>query len=745
MLICLAHHSLEFLKSNDNGHANFYSAHEARQFFEKLKGKIATLISSGIGTAYPDKLRHYGMEFQSNSEYLKTFLHSSEHQLLYISTECTRLSAIKLLFQLEMQLNALKEHDTYIFMCLRTLLYPKTQEYVLNAFRSDSNKYFVIDCQSNDKHCVEEVTKLYERITDILSENNQNKKLILIASNEDADKNNCKEILSERNSLVDYKDKFCYDELSVSSKEKVLAKPIHFQGEEMTVDQIVHKKIANAIFDQEILSKLIEGKIFSVEDSKAFYSNSHLSYVKDIYIDRQFEDSTNTISSEEELSFALNDSPKKVIILANDPGAGKSTTLTGIARKMKVSGQNRHRIWIERINLNDYADKDHPFGLHTINFKENDKDKAIRFLSNWINLQASNDALNIKLQSNLLEASLQNSGNMNLVIMFDGFDEICPDYESNVTVLIKALLATELTQIWVTSRVHKKDHLENQLNASAYTLQPLTDLEQKLFLDKYWKWQFKHQHDGQMLKYNNIIDNLKELKLSEEPYTESLIENLVDILNEYPLEEVHREHELISAIDAIDFNAYSEELLNRMHESFADVNKEFTSVVLHLEMLAVIVFNMNFKMPQEFGMLYSFDEFVKHKLDQIFPQKTKEKMGNQAEKGQSRSYIKDVKRVHTELAVKLILPDEYEMESLPDLKEIKRFIEDKDSDEEDSEELEEKLARIGLLSLKGNQVQFLHRTFAEYFLSKYYLLKRLDEESIQIILFKKILLENDYQ
>lgn len=349
---------------------------------------------------------HYGMKFQPNSEYLKTFLHSNEHQILYISTECTRLSAIKLLFQLKMQLSELKEHVTYIFMRLSTLLYPKTQEYVLNAFRSDSNKLFVIDCQSNDKHSAEEVIELFERITDILAKTNQNKKLNLIASNKDADNKNYKEILSKRNSLVDYEDKVCYDELSECSKEKVLAKPIHFQGKEMTVDQIVHKKITNAIFDQEILLKLIEGKIFSVGDSKAFYSDSHLNYVKDIYIDRHFKDGTNTVSSEKELSCALNDFPKKVIILVNDPGAGKSTTLTSIARKMKVYGQNRHRIWIERINLNDYADKDHPFGLHTINFEENDKDGAIRFLSNWINRQASNDALNIKLQSNLLEASV---------------------------------------------------------------------------------------------------------------------------------------------------------------------------------------------------------------------------------------------------------------------------------------------------------------------------------------------------
>jgi hypothetical protein len=47
--------------------------------------------------------------------------------------------------------------------------------------------------------------------------------------------------------------------------------------------------------------------------------------------------------------------------------------------------------------------------------------------------------------------------------MLDGFDEISPSYKQNVIDLLQQLRQTAVEQLWVTTRPHLRENLEDKL------------------------------------------------------------------------------------------------------------------------------------------------------------------------------------------------------------------------------------------------------------------------------------------
>jgi len=58
-----------------------------------------------------------------------------------------------------------------------------------------------------------------------------------------------------------------------------------------------------------------------------------------------------------------------------------------------------------------------------------------------------------------------------MVIMLDGFDEIIPNYKETVIDLLQAVRQTAVEQLWVTTRPHLREELEDRLQQLCYTLQ----------------------------------------------------------------------------------------------------------------------------------------------------------------------------------------------------------------------------------------------------------------------------------
>jgi len=148
---------------------------------------------------------------------------------------------------------------------------------------------------------------------------------------------------------------------------------------------------------------------------------------------------------------------QRVMLISNTAGMGKSTVLTHLSTQIK---QNFPTKWVLRIDLND-----HTQALKSLKQKQIDKQKPTDFVSGKL--------LKLKpgLETELFKQCCEQKQKVRIVIMLDGFDEISPFYKQIVIDLLQALRQTAVEQLWVTTRPHLREELENKLQQLSYTLE----------------------------------------------------------------------------------------------------------------------------------------------------------------------------------------------------------------------------------------------------------------------------------
>jgi hypothetical protein len=103
--------------------------------------------------------------------------------------------------------------------------------------------------------------------------------------------------------------------------------------------------------------------------------------------------------------------------------------------------------------------------------------------------------------------------------MLDGFDEIRPDYKETVIRLLQALRQEAVEQLWVTTRPHLREELEDKIQQLSYTLEPFSGENQVQFLAKFWSlkdW------------FTQMTSEEKEKKVGLEIYAKHLIKRLAN-------------------------------------------------------------------------------------------------------------------------------------------------------------------------------------------------------------------------
>jgi hypothetical protein len=153
--------------------------------------------------------------------------------------------------------------------------------------------------------------------------------------------------------------------------------------------------------------------------------------------------------------------------------------------------------------------------------------------------------------------------------------------------MLQVLKQTSLEQLWVTTRRHLKEELENNLQQISYTLQPFSEVEQVEFLKKFW------------LQISNLEDT-----------------------NQHRLQ------------------IYAKSLIKKMAESISDKDREFTGIPLQTLMLAeafkeeFISFYSSEKsepeLPQKLDLLRLYVRFIERKYDIYYEEKCKIPAGNVA-------------------------------------------------------------------------------------------------------------------
>ncbi|TSJ80779.1 MAG: hypothetical protein NMK33_05020 [Candidatus Cardinium sp.] len=189
------------------------------------------------------------------------------------------------------------------------------------------------------------------------------------------------------------------------------------------------------------------------------------------------------ISLEEQDSLLQSIKDQQVLIIADDPGMGKSTTLTKLYQS-KYGLQNKSKLaeshWVININLRDHLQAIKT-GIHSDCM---DITNIAQFLSHIDSNLAD------RFSQNLLGFALcKKEGFLKpLLITFDGFDEI-PDKEDRDKVigLLKLLKNNTNTKIWITTRLHHRAMLKDTLSTFAITFHPIDDPTKRIFISKYLK------------------------------------------------------------------------------------------------------------------------------------------------------------------------------------------------------------------------------------------------------------------
>nr|CAD7592294.1 unnamed protein product [Timema genevievae] len=287
------------------------------------------------------------------------------------------------------------------------------------------------------------------------------------------------------------------------------------------------------------------------------------------------------------------------------------------------------------------------------------QDSALGFLELVANVNTQNNADLVKM---LLKYSYLYTGK--LVILLDGFDEVCPNYTNKVSKLLELFMASRIRRLWITSRPVMQTKLEEKLCSLPFTLKPFTEEDQINTLKMFWK--------------RCITDGER---------TDTFINNLLHLTSQY---------------------------LN-------DKDRHFTGIPLQTLLLAEVFENdlrvyqesKQFNFHEECDLFLLYDRFVEKKWDVYLSEKKKEDTSNIGVQRDNED-LKNIFMSNHMIAalLRILSPKDLSVLKYKDLQ-VKgsRFI----------GRVEQGYDHTGIiLGITDGVPRFVHHTFAEYFTAKWF-------------------------
>jgi len=646
---------LDWLKEK---HGRYQSKKTVGKFFCDLREKVCQLILIGPTSEHVKTLKEYGIQFNDNvlPAALKKFLEDETSVFNYITDpKQSFLGSIKVNQVME-GISAYKAQGSFIFIGLKNLLLLK--EEALRVFREQQCNLLIVECKEELGGQIETLSR---ELSEIIKER-RGKKVILIAPHNHPLVSQFK-TGEHKPRYQEMVDEFKFGDLTSDSQKKLLEKTVKFQGIETALNELMSTD--SAITKKLPLASLVKGKKLKIGQpvpepdgyDEEFYIGRTLNY--------QNDENPTSYSTENLDKLILQAQRQKVMLISDRAGMGKTTTLTHLSKQIK---QHFPSHWVVRINLNDHTD-----ALQT---QKRQKIEAVEFLSQRLL------KFNSYFEKELFEQRLEEG---KVVVMLDSFDEISPSYERTVIDLLQALKKTSVQQLWVTTRPHLRETLEENLQQQhCYTLEPFSKGNQVEFLTKIWCQKLNLQGTSQ-----------KQL----EEYATAIIEKLQQSIN--------------------------------------DTGKEFTGVPLQTRMLAEAFDQSDVSehnLPDKFDLLDLYKRFTERKYDIYWEDKMKTAKSNVAAEEQRERDFSTVREEHQCLAFQMLFPKEV----------IGIF-----KDNRQSAFKPKQLARYGIVHYIDNKPHFIHRTFAEYYVADFLIDKLSKEttpgKELLDFLLKDILLQENCQ
>ena len=730
------------------------------QLGENTKGvltqqQIGNNVYQFVTKRYVEILRQNPLEISKPDDLnLRDFLNSEEHKVLQLrmvdGDAWTGLIKVYKMLEKAPTMKDLLNEGHYTILTLEHLVHVN-QLVNLNTLLQSSTAPHLLMMSSETSHLLNVETKqILKSLFNTLCQK-QSVKIILITQSE----NNtvtllqglAKEIFC--NGFVTRDELLTWNELTTSSQEKLLEKSVKFQGARISLAELMSAEspVANSL-PLDVLLEEKELKIaYPVPIANAYnevyYIGRTLRHLKtirqDIFNDKDVRDShVYLASTEQEFKQLCQQNPKsnvhwleedksgkflwqqsqgsseklreyihtdsshtytaddldklleqavhqRVMLISDTAGMGKSTLLTHLSKQIK---QNFPAKWVVRIDLNDHTD-----ALKTLIQRQIDKKKAADFVSTkLLKLKPS-------LEIELFKQCCEQKQKLRIVIMMDGFDEISPSYKKIVTDLLQALRQTAVEQLWVTTRPHLRNELEDKLQQLSYTLEPFSEEDQFEFLTKFW----------------SLKDWFAEVDNEERQEVKNKLETCAT------------------------------QLIKNVAKSISDKDIKFTGIPLQCRMLAeafdeeiktfCLASESMAKLPLKLDLLDLYEKFLNRKYDIYLEEKLKISNTNTGAMEARNIIVQNIRENHQIVALNLFFAEE--QVNMLRINSRGTFS-------------PEELSRIGIAQVNcEGKLHFIHSTLAEYYVAEC-LVNNLTERNntslqVQTFLLKDIIREEEYK
>ncbi len=198
--------------------------------------------------------------------------------------------------------------------------------------------------------------------------------------------------------------------------------------------------------------------------------------------------SSNSVIAEKNLIDNKERRKGQVFIISGIAGTGKSTTLSNYYEKIKRDNPD---MLVIRIDLVDYNKE-----LAEFNFSLDNESSANTFFANIF-------AKDSPLTRSLLSHRFQTDGR--IVVMLDGLDEIDDKLHAKVFQLIKAVTLTKMDALYITTRSHLKEKLQDEFFQFSYHFKKFSKEDQVDCLSKYWGSNLKMSLDGPIQLFSKSL------------------------------------------------------------------------------------------------------------------------------------------------------------------------------------------------------------------------------------------------
>lgn len=379
----------------------------------------------------------------------------------------------------------------------------------------------------------------------------------------------------------------------------------------------------------------------------------------------------------------------KIIVLSEVAGMGKTTTLTNVSNKIKG---NHSDLWVLKINLNQHTyllQEELAYRCsNKARFTSQNKHAVINFIVD--NILKTYCKTHIEAELLRLCFRLENK----IVLLFDSFDEISPDYEDIIVDLITGLVDVPgIRQIWITTRLTSVALLERKFGVLPFNLQSFNVDEQVRYVRKSWENKSK-------------VDEKNKIKTA----AASLVEH---------------------------FNA-----------AINDSTKKFTGIPLITCMLADVYFDKFLKYCKSGVLFWKFDNktdlvalyehFINYKF-RIYENDKKQILSSNVGVIYDSKKLRDnFIEMHEYVALYTLLQksDFYLLLSESQRSKMTDFI----------CEVEKGIERTGIVNLiLHGKPEFIHRTFAEFFVAQFMIRQLNCQWKEEEVFLMKLLVEPEFE